>query len=626
MEVLADDFSNRGRGEQQQCQQVDNGLTSSPQQQQEIAVHHHSVAFRRAPSASSLLRIDTNNGSTPDLISPSEASSRPTSLANLVDSELWSGTGSYRDDVKSESPHDSHNQPPVAVPHGDQTNTWTPATAHETYLASAQEPVFDNHVNANSAAPTSEENPSSSFSTLEDGERSDDGKGNKSMTRFHCRVANCNKTFSTSAHLSRHTKLHDGHRPHKCLLDACAKRFTRRDNMMVHYRAHARKLGMLDMNRHERIVSSIRHHQLLQQGPPMSHIDEQSAEAFAHYGHPQQLLHHEHHLPHFMAPPHGYMFRGDGRSGYDMHPGAGGGGPLGPAPGVMYEPTDPSAYLYVYPGLPQGGQGQMPVGQSTVGAMTGVGAVPSQALEPKRGGGYEAFDLASLHPSSAASVGAHYNSNERPGAGVPEMYRYLPHHYNAAAAFHSQQQQQLQKQPQQQQQRSPNPANGPQQQQQPQQMMQSNAAAMNQQQQQQQYSRQQRASPPPSGGQRLSPYQSANPLQAYHAAPPAQNAGLWPRREYYGQPPSQQQIQQQQQSQAQQQQHHHQQQQQQNQQQPQQQLPCPVDQQQQQQPYMLYTSQQPHAMMRPTNEHNVDDIAEAVEGRAIHSSPQLSIF
>lgn len=66
----------------------------------------------------------------------------------------------------------------------------------------------------------------------------------KCTQRHACKHKDCGKSFTTSAHLSRHVKLHTGQRPHKCPLPGCKKEFARRDNMLVHYRTHAKKSGV----------------------------------------------------------------------------------------------------------------------------------------------------------------------------------------------------------------------------------------------------------------------------------------------------------------------------------------------------------------------------------------------
>ncbi|RKO95286.1 hypothetical protein CAUPRSCDRAFT_4592, partial [Caulochytrium protostelioides] len=56
--------------------------------------------------------------------------------------------------------------------------------------------------------------------------------------RFLCRFAGCTKSFSTSGHLSRHARIHEGLRPFVCPFADCGSSFARHDNMMQHYRTH----------------------------------------------------------------------------------------------------------------------------------------------------------------------------------------------------------------------------------------------------------------------------------------------------------------------------------------------------------------------------------------------------
>ncbi|KAJ2998858.1 transcriptional repressor [Globomyces sp. JEL0801] len=43
-------------------------------------------------------------------------------------------------------------------------------------------------------------------------------------------------------HLSRHTKIHTGDKPHICLIASCHKRFSRKDSMMLHFQTHRKNL------------------------------------------------------------------------------------------------------------------------------------------------------------------------------------------------------------------------------------------------------------------------------------------------------------------------------------------------------------------------------------------------
>lgn len=48
----------------------------------------------------------------------------------------------------------------------------------------------------------------------------------------------CERSFSTSGHLSRHARVHTGERNHKCPFPGCETRCSRQDNLQQHYRIH----------------------------------------------------------------------------------------------------------------------------------------------------------------------------------------------------------------------------------------------------------------------------------------------------------------------------------------------------------------------------------------------------
>lgn len=57
----------------------------------------------------------------------------------------------------------------------------------------------------------------------------------RSSRRYTC---HCGKSFTTSGHLARHTRIHTGEKNYVCPEANCGARFSRQDNCMQHYRTH----------------------------------------------------------------------------------------------------------------------------------------------------------------------------------------------------------------------------------------------------------------------------------------------------------------------------------------------------------------------------------------------------
>jgi len=57
----------------------------------------------------------------------------------------------------------------------------------------------------------------------------------KSVRKYTC---HCRKSFTTSGHLARHTRIHTGEKNYECPQPACGARFSRQDNCMQHFRTH----------------------------------------------------------------------------------------------------------------------------------------------------------------------------------------------------------------------------------------------------------------------------------------------------------------------------------------------------------------------------------------------------
>ncbi|KAK3330327.1 hypothetical protein B0H66DRAFT_57472 [Apodospora peruviana] len=63
----------------------------------------------------------------------------------------------------------------------------------------------------------------------------------RSGKRYPCRFREshgCEKTFTTSGHASRHSKIHTAEKGVPCTFSGCSKKFTRADNMKQHLETH----------------------------------------------------------------------------------------------------------------------------------------------------------------------------------------------------------------------------------------------------------------------------------------------------------------------------------------------------------------------------------------------------
>ena len=63
-------------------------------------------------------------------------------------------------------------------------------------------------------------------------------KANGGKKRYPCPFPGCDKTFSTSGHSSRHSRIHTGEKPYRCSYPGCNAQFSRYDNSLQHYRTH----------------------------------------------------------------------------------------------------------------------------------------------------------------------------------------------------------------------------------------------------------------------------------------------------------------------------------------------------------------------------------------------------
>jgi len=60
-------------------------------------------------------------------------------------------------------------------------------------------------------------------------------------TLFLCRYPGCKSSFTTSANMKRHERLHSGEKPYGCDHDQCGKRFARKYDLKIHLRIHTKE-------------------------------------------------------------------------------------------------------------------------------------------------------------------------------------------------------------------------------------------------------------------------------------------------------------------------------------------------------------------------------------------------
>jgi len=66
----------------------------------------------------------------------------------------------------------------------------------------------------------------------------------RGQKRYPCRYKDshgCEKTFTTSGHASRHSKIHTAEKAVSCTWNGCPKKFTRADNMKQHLETHTKE-------------------------------------------------------------------------------------------------------------------------------------------------------------------------------------------------------------------------------------------------------------------------------------------------------------------------------------------------------------------------------------------------
>lgn len=122
----------------------------------------------------------------------------------------------------------------------DPTSPLTPSVAHDYrrgYGYSSSQQGYDDYETSGMKRP-SFAGSSRSNSYEDDSSASPLERPGK---RYPCRYRDshgCEKTFTTSGHASRHSKIHTAEKAVQCTFSGCQKKFTRADNMKQHLETH----------------------------------------------------------------------------------------------------------------------------------------------------------------------------------------------------------------------------------------------------------------------------------------------------------------------------------------------------------------------------------------------------
>ncbi|CAK7564054.1 MAG: transcriptional repressor [Sporothrix epigloea] len=159
--------------------------------------------------------------------------------------------GSNASSVYSNAPELSRSSSFDSQVSQDPFTPLTPESTHREHGAAyptqvAQSPYFaydDLSPHADLAEPVYIKKESSTYGlvhNLVEREAASDRK----VKRYPCRLSqqfNCDKTFTTSGHASRHAKIHFAVKTIPCSFEGCQKMFTRTDNMKQHLETHFKR-------------------------------------------------------------------------------------------------------------------------------------------------------------------------------------------------------------------------------------------------------------------------------------------------------------------------------------------------------------------------------------------------
>ncbi|KAH8884047.1 hypothetical protein GQ53DRAFT_752616 [Thozetella sp. PMI_491] len=167
------------------------------------------------PSYGSYARSASSSPNTPELLRSDSYDSQMSNDPMSPITPMYDYSRAYANVSDARSPYDEY----AADSHAYLGAKQQAASAYGDRRSASYDASYDDEA-ATSPAPAASERP---------------GK------RYPCRYRDshgCEKTFTTSGHASRHSKIHTAEKAVQCVFQGCPKKFTRADNMKQHLETH----------------------------------------------------------------------------------------------------------------------------------------------------------------------------------------------------------------------------------------------------------------------------------------------------------------------------------------------------------------------------------------------------
>ncbi|TPX63402.1 hypothetical protein CcCBS67573_g08694 [Chytriomyces confervae] len=131
----------------------------------------------------------------------------------------------------------------LAIPTHPRMPPATTTTTTTTTYSSSPTPPTPSSSSSPATPPASITHIHSTPKPLPNRSNNDNNNNARAPKRYPCKFDGCGKDFSTSGHLSRHSRIHMGLKRFSCSVDGCDRTFVRADNRDQHDKSHRRRLS-----------------------------------------------------------------------------------------------------------------------------------------------------------------------------------------------------------------------------------------------------------------------------------------------------------------------------------------------------------------------------------------------